>query len=110
MDTIWELLKPIAGGIWRYFSTVFERLITEPGYRAGFGDCFVVIGVCVVFSSAFSWAWAKIQKFFSATKAPPAPGAGPTPVGLMGGCVQGAIVLLLFAVVAVFLLLRSVLP
>lgn len=110
METIWELLKPIAGGIWRYFSTVFERLVTEPGYRAGFGDCFVVIVVFGMLSSALSWALAKIQKFFSATKAPPAPGAGPTPAGLMGGCVQGAVILLLFAVVAVFLLLRSVLP
>lgn len=110
METSWDGLDAIIKTIGSAVISMFQRLFSDPNYRDGFVACFLTIFVVGGLSRLISWAWGLVQKFFSATKAPPAPGAGPTPAGLMGGCVQGAFILLLFAVVVVFLLLRSVLP
>lgn len=108
METIGEVLGSVADWFLDAFGTMLERLASDPSYRAGFGAGFLIIIVLAVCSSAISWAWGRVQKFFSSTKAPPAPGAGPTPAGLTGGCVLGALVLFLLVLVALYLLSRLV--
>lgn len=108
MEPIWELLNSAARWFWSAVGRMGDRLIGEPSYREGFGACLLTIVVLGAFSSAISWAWALVQKFFSATKAPPAPGAGPTPVGITAGCVQGVIVLALLTLFALYLLSRLI--
>lgn len=110
VDAIWELLSSGARWFWDAVGTMIDRLVSEPSYRDGFGACFVTIVILGALSSAISWAWALVHKFFSATKAPPAPGAGPTPAGITGGCVQGIIVLSLLALLAAYMLSRLIFP
>lgn len=106
METIGELLNSILDEILAFLCTVIERFVGEPGYRAGFLACFAIVIVGGVLSSVLTRAWDLVHKFFSATKGPPSPSAGPTPVGISGGCAQGAVILFVFAVVTLLLLYR----
>ncbi len=110
METIGEQLGSVGDWFWNAVGTMIERLISEPSYRAGFFACLVAIIILGFLSSAISYALGRIQKFFSATKGPPAPSAGPTPVGITEGCAQGAVVLFVLALFLLYLLSRLVVP
>jgi hypothetical protein len=79
--------------------SMMGRLSSDASYRDGFLVGFLVAGTLAVLLSVINYSWARIQKFFSATKAPATPSAGPTPVGIAGGCAVGAIILLALAVI-----------
>ena len=108
METIGALLKSVVDWFWNAVGTMMHRLASEPRLSRRL--------LCVFRSPAFfGWAFQPHQlglgaypQVFSATKAPPAPGAGPSPSGLTGGCVLGALVLLLLAIIAMYMLAQSV--
>lgn len=110
METIVELLKSIAAWLWNAIGTMIERLISEPSYRSGFGACLVTIFVGGGLVRVLVYAWDRVLSFFRATKAPPKPSEGPTPVGLGEGCLGGVIILILAAVFGLFLLWQLVSP
>ena len=63
-----------------------QRFVAEPCYREGFlAGCFALVAVLGL-AGLFNYAWARVNKFFSATKGPPAPSAGPKPINAAGGC------------------------
>jgi len=82
---------------------MFVSLWNDRSYRAGFFACFIAIVVIGGLQQIIGWAWALIQAFFGHTAAPPAPGVGPAPVGIVGGCVQGVGVLIMVGLGLAFL-------
>jgi len=93
MEVVRDSLYSLAAWLFSMIREMVVSLWNDPSYRSGFAACFLTIVVVGVLQQIIGWAWALIQAFFGHTAAPPAPGMGPTPVGLTGGCVQGAVVL-----------------
>ncbi len=104
METVQELLNSAGDWFWNAVGTMGERFFNESSYRAGFVACLVTITVGGVVVRIFIYAWDLVLSFFRATKAPPKPTDGPTPVGLGEGCLEGIIILIVGAVVGLFLL------
>jgi len=97
LDTIRNLLYTLFEGFWSAVGTMVQRLANDPSYRQGFvAGCLTLIGVLVL-AGLFNYAWARVNKFFSATKGPPAPSAGTKPIKAAGSCLWGTIILLLLA-------------
>lgn len=110
MEVPWDALDSIIRELWGLVVSMIQRLVGDSSYRAGFFACFITIVVVGGLSRLIAWAWALVQAFFHHTHAPPAPGQGPTPAGITSGCAEGAVVLALLALVALFVLSRLVSP
>lgn len=110
VEDIWSALNFIGRGFRELVASRLERLVEEPGYGAGFLDGILALVVLVLVGGALNYAWARVLKFFSSTKAPPAPAVGPAPAELTGGCAQGAVLLIVLVAVIAFLLSRLLLP
>jgi hypothetical protein len=104
VQTLLQLLKAIADMVWSVVGTVFGHFFSEQTYREGF-----LAGMATVFlvggaSYVIGWAWALVNNFFAATRAPPRPATGPIPFRLGVGCAGGAAILVLVALLALSLL------
>ena len=85
-----------------------HRLASEPSYREGFFACFVALLFLGGLSSLISWAWGRIHKSLVPPRRRRLQAQGLLLSGLTGGCVLGALVLLLLAIIAMYMLAQSV--
>lgn len=99
MEVVRDGFSSLAAWLSSLMNEMIVNLWNDPSYRSGFAACFITIVVVGTLQQIIGWAWALIQTFFDHMAAPPAPGVGPTPVGLAGGCAQGVVVLIVVGLV-----------
>jgi hypothetical protein len=83
---------------------MFQSLVNDPSYRDGFFAGIITLLVLGGLSSLISYAGARVNKFFGASKGPPSPSAGPSPYSTTKGCMWGAFILFLMSVLGLALL------
>ena len=93
MDTLLDMLSSVVQQVWEIVGATAMRITTEETYRAGFCHGMLAFGVLGVVLMVGNRAWARIHKFFSASKGPPQPSSGPSPASTAFGCLVGAAVL-----------------
>lgn len=104
MEVVRDSFFSFADWLFGLIRNMLASLWSDSTYRAGFFACFITLLVVGVLQQIIGWAWALIQTFFGHTAAPSAPGVGPTPAGITGGCVQGAGILIVAGLVLAALL------
>lgn len=99
-----DALQTLADVLWEAIQWVITSLFNDASYRAGFLTAIVTLLILGQLSQLVAWAWNLILTFFHHTPAPPAPGQGPTPAGVTGGCAWGSIILVFLTLLAAGLL------
>jgi hypothetical protein len=104
MQALLDFLNAIANVVWSAITAIFGRFLSEPSYRDGFLAGMLTVFVVGGLSYLIGYAWARINNFFSATKAPPRAGSGPTPISMAFGCAGGALILFVLALTGILML------